>query len=83
MTALVVFDIEAVLDFEVARRLLGRQDEAPDAEIRRMLGERYARSGEDPTTAFLKAHQPDEFVEMSELAACVAFMRGLARELCT
>ncbi|MGA8170733.1 MAG: acetylornithine deacetylase [Methylocystis sp.] len=28
-----------------------------------------------------EAHQPDEFVEISELAACVEFMRGLAREL--
>ena len=55
MTALVVFDIEAVPDIEMARRLLGRPDDAPDAEIRRMLGERYARSGEDPATAFLKA----------------------------
>ncbi len=55
MTALVVFDIEAVPDLEMARRLLGRPHDAPDAEIRRMLGERYARSGEDPATAFLKA----------------------------
>ena len=47
MTALVVFDIEAVPDFEVGRGLLGRPDDAPDAEIRRMLGERYARDGED------------------------------------
>jgi acetylornithine deacetylase len=28
-----------------------------------------------------EAHQPDEFVEISEIAACVEFMRGLAREL--
>jgi 3'-5' exonuclease len=26
----------------------------PDAEIRRMLGERYSRNGDDPATAFLK-----------------------------
>jgi predicted PolB exonuclease-like 3'-5' exonuclease len=55
MTVLVVFDIEAVPDFEVARRLLAQPDSTPDAEIRRMLGKRYARDGEDPTTAFLKA----------------------------
>jgi acetylornithine deacetylase len=28
-----------------------------------------------------EAHQPDEFVEIAELAACIDFMRGLAREL--
>jgi acetylornithine deacetylase len=28
-----------------------------------------------------EAHQPDEFVEIGELAACIEFMRGLAREL--
>ena len=39
----------------MARHLLEQPDDAPDAEIRRMLGECYARSGEDPTTAFLKA----------------------------
>jgi predicted PolB exonuclease-like 3'-5' exonuclease len=55
MTALVVFDIEAVPDFEMARRLLGQPADASDAEIRRRLGERYARDGADPATAFLKA----------------------------
>ncbi|CAN2532495.1 Acetylornithine+deacetylase [Methylocapsa aurea] len=28
-----------------------------------------------------EAHQPDEYIEVAELAACVDFMRGLAREL--
>jgi acetylornithine deacetylase len=28
-----------------------------------------------------EAHQPDEYIEISELAACVDFMQGLAREL--
>jgi acetylornithine deacetylase len=28
-----------------------------------------------------EAHQPDEFVEIDELAACIEFMSGLAREL--
>jgi len=28
-----------------------------------------------------EAHQPDEYIEVGELAACVDFMRGLAREL--
>jgi len=37
MTALVVFDIEAVPDLEAARRLLGQPDHTPDADIRRML----------------------------------------------
>ena len=31
--------------------------------------------------ASTEAHQPDEFVEIGELAACIQFMRGLAREL--
>ena len=54
MTVLVVFDIEAVPDFEVARRLLAQPDSTPDADIRRMLGERYSRNNEEPTTTFLK-----------------------------
>ena len=54
MPALVAFDIEAVPDFEAARRLLAQPNDTPDADIRRMLGERYSRNGEDPTTAFLK-----------------------------
>jgi len=28
-----------------------------------------------------EAHQPDEYIEIAQLAACVDFMRGLAREL--
>lgn len=28
-----------------------------------------------------QAHQPEEYIDISELAACVDFMRGLAREL--
>lgn len=28
-----------------------------------------------------EAHQPDEYIEIAELAACVEFMRGLTREL--
>jgi len=50
MTALVVFDIEAVPDFDAARRLLGRSDDASDAEIRRMLGERYCASAWNRST---------------------------------
>lgn len=54
MTTLVVFDIEAVPDFAAARRLLACPEDMPDAEVRRKLGERYARDGADPTTTFLK-----------------------------
>lgn len=54
MSTMVVFDIEAVPDLVTARRLLGRDESTPDAEIRRMLGERYARDGADPATTFLK-----------------------------
>jgi acetylornithine deacetylase len=28
-----------------------------------------------------EAHQPDEYIEIAQLAACVEFMRSLAREL--
>jgi len=52
MTALVVFDIEAVPDFEMARRLLEQPADTPDADIRRMLSaflylhrERFALAG--------------------------------------
>ncbi|MEK8095013.1 3'-5' exonuclease [Methylocystis sp. IM3] len=54
MTTLVVFDIEAVPDLGVGRRLLGQPEDAPDADVRRMLGERYGRDGQDPSTVFLK-----------------------------
>jgi hypothetical protein len=54
MTALAVFDIEAVPDIETARRLFARPDEMPAADIRRMLDERYARDGADPATAFFR-----------------------------
>ncbi len=54
MTALVVFDIEAIPDLSVGRRLLAQPEHVSDADVRRMLGERYARDGQDPTTAFLK-----------------------------
>ncbi len=55
MTALVVFDIEAIPDLEMGRRLLAQPEDMSDADIRRMLGGRYARDGQDPVTAFLKA----------------------------
>ena len=29
-----------------------------------------------------QAHQPDEFIEIAQLEACVAFLQGLARQLC-
>ncbi len=54
MTALVVFDIEAVPDLEVGRRLLAQPDDTPNADIRRTLGEGYSRDDQDPMTAFLK-----------------------------
>jgi len=49
MTVLVVFDIEAVPDLEAGRRLLAQPDSTPDAEVRRMLGERYSRDNGDPS----------------------------------
>ena len=29
-----------------------------------------------------QAHQPDEYVEIAQLAACVGFLRALVAELC-
>jgi predicted PolB exonuclease-like 3'-5' exonuclease len=51
---LVAFDIEAVPDLQAGRRLLAQPDSTPDAEIMRMLGERYSRDDADPTRTFLK-----------------------------
>jgi acetylornithine deacetylase len=28
-----------------------------------------------------QAHQPDEYIDIAELAACLEFLRGLAQEL--
>jgi acetylornithine deacetylase len=28
-----------------------------------------------------QAHQPDEFIDIAELAACLEFLRGLAQQL--
>jgi predicted PolB exonuclease-like 3'-5' exonuclease len=55
MATIVVFDMEAVPDLDMGRLLLGQTEDAPDADVRRILGERYARDGHDPTIAFLKA----------------------------
>jgi hypothetical protein len=55
MDRVVVFDIETVPDLAAGRALLG--DGAAgldDAALRRHLGQRYAREGQDPATAFLK-----------------------------
>ena len=50
----VVFDLETVPDLAVGRELLKVDAATSDEQVRRMLGERYARPGEDPDDAFIK-----------------------------
>lgn len=50
----VVFDLETVPDLVAGRELLKLDAVASDEQVRRMLGERYARPGEDPDNAFIK-----------------------------
>jgi predicted PolB exonuclease-like 3'-5' exonuclease len=50
----VIFDLETVPDLLVGRELLRASPEIPDEQVRRMLGERYARPGEDPQKSFIK-----------------------------
>ncbi len=47
-----VLDIETLPDLDAGRALLG--PDVPDDALRATLGARYARDGQDPTTAFLK-----------------------------
>ena len=50
----VIFDLETVPDLSAGRELLQALPEFPDDQIRRMLGERYARPTEDPSNTFIK-----------------------------
>jgi predicted PolB exonuclease-like 3'-5' exonuclease len=50
----VIFDLETVPDLITGRELLKADSGIPDEQVRRMLGERYARPGEDPNNAFVK-----------------------------
>ena len=55
MDRVVVFDIETVPDLAAGRALLGEAAAGLDeAALRLRLGQRYAREGQDPATAFLK-----------------------------
>jgi len=51
---IIVFDIETIPDLSSGRLLVGENDEAPDNEIRAKIGLRYAKQGEDPSSAFVK-----------------------------
>jgi 3'-5' exonuclease len=51
---LLVFDIETAPDLPLARRLLGSGSDIPDGDVRRLIGERYAKDGQSPAEAFLK-----------------------------
>src|SRR5688572_16921289 len=50
----VIFDLETVPDLGAGRALLKAGTTATDIQVRRLLGERYARSDEDPNNAFIK-----------------------------
>ena len=50
----IIFDLETVPDLSAGRTLLQVTPEIRDDQVRRMLGERYARPGEDPDNAFVK-----------------------------
>jgi predicted PolB exonuclease-like 3'-5' exonuclease len=50
----VIFDLETVPDLAAGRELLKADSGVTDEQVRRMLGERYARPGEDPNYAFVK-----------------------------
>ena len=50
----VIFDLETVPDLTAAREILKAASVVTDGEVRRLLGERYARPGEDPSTAFVR-----------------------------
>jgi predicted PolB exonuclease-like 3'-5' exonuclease len=50
----VVFDLETVPDLAAGRKLLRADAEATDEQVRRSLGARYARPGEDPDSVFIK-----------------------------
>jgi 3'-5' exonuclease len=50
----VIFDLETVPDLAAARELLKVDSLATDSQVRRLLGERYTASGENPDLAFIK-----------------------------
>lgn len=50
----VIFDLETVPDLVAGRELFRGGDNASDEDVRRMLGEKYAKPGEDPIVAFIK-----------------------------
>jgi len=49
-----VFDLETVPDLTTGRELVQAAPDVTDEQVRRTLGERYARTGEDPSLAFVK-----------------------------
>jgi predicted PolB exonuclease-like 3'-5' exonuclease len=50
----VVFDLETIPDLTTGRELIQAAPDVADEQVRRTLGERYARAGEDPSIAFVK-----------------------------
>jgi 3'-5' exonuclease len=50
----VIFDLETVPDLTAGRELVKADAEVSDEQVRRLLGQRYARSDEDPDNVFVK-----------------------------
>ena len=50
----VIFDLETVPDLTAGRELLKADAGVSDEQVRRFLGERYRRPGENPDSAFVK-----------------------------
>src|SRR5271170_4203333 len=50
----VIFDLETVPDITAGRELLKADAGVSDEQVRRLLGQRYARPGEEPDNAFVK-----------------------------
>src|SRR5258708_607711 len=50
----VIFDLETVPDLAAGRRRLKADTGTTDQQVRRLLGERYTPSGENPDIAFIK-----------------------------
>jgi 3'-5' exonuclease len=50
----VIFDLETVPDLTAGRVLLKVDTDVSDGQVRRFLGERYKKPGEDPDNAFVK-----------------------------
>ena len=51
---LVAFDLETVPDIDAGRKALSLDDSVTDTDVRRLMGEFYAKGGQTPEEAFVK-----------------------------